>query len=158
MAGGRPNIYTNPVEMQRLVDLYFLACRVHLEMQVLDEPKDRLEGLPTDDLLVIDDIEDVYPTISGLAYTLDMTTETLRTYALKDEFSATVKKAKQRVEMSLEQRLSSKAVIGSIFSLKNNFNWKDKTEVANTHRLGDVSDDELDKRIKVLENELNSQD
>jgi hypothetical protein len=32
------------------------------------------------------------------------------------------------VEMSLEQRLAGQAVTGSIFSLKNNFGWKDKSE------------------------------
>ena len=120
---GRPPKYTNPEEMQHLIDLYYLACRVHQT----DNPE-LLIDLSDEDLLVVNDIEDVVPTISGLAYTLDMTTETFRTYGLDDQFSATVKRAKQRVEMSLEQRLAGQAVTGSIFSLKNNFGWKDKTE------------------------------
>jgi hypothetical protein len=74
------------------------------------------------------DENDIY-TVSGLAYELDMSTEALRNYEAKDEFLATVKKAKQRVEISLEKRLASNAVAGSIFNLKNNFGWKDKTEV-----------------------------
>jgi hypothetical protein len=68
------------------------------------------------------------PTVSGLAYHLGMATETLRDYGTKDEFSATVKRAKQRIEMSLEQRLAGNTVAGTIFNLKNNFGWKDKTE------------------------------
>lgn len=119
---GRPPKYKTPEEMQRIIDLYFLACRVHRE-----ENPDLLMGLPDEDLLIINDIEDVFPTISGLAYTLGMSTEAFRNYEEKDDFLVTVKRAKQRVEMSLEQRLAGTAVTGSIFSLKNNFGWKDQT-------------------------------
>lgn len=68
------------------------------------------------------------PLISGLAYHLDMNTESLRRYGESEEFYATVKRAKQRVEMYLEKRLQQQSPVGSIFSLKNNFGWKDKTE------------------------------
>jgi hypothetical protein len=120
---GRPPKYKTPEEMQRIIDLYFLACRVHT-----DGDASRLADLSEDELLIINDIVDEVPTISGLAYTLDMTTQAFRDYEKKDEFLCTVKKAKQRVEMSLEQRLANPACTGSIFSLKNNFGWKDKTE------------------------------
>jgi hypothetical protein len=123
MPAGRPPKYETKEEMQGIIDLYFLACRVNRE----DDTK-RLDGMPEDELLIINDIEDVVPTISGLAYTLGMSTEAFRNYEEKNEFLATVKRAKQRVEMSLEQRLAGNAVTGSIFSLKNNFGWKDKTE------------------------------
>ncbi len=123
MPAGRPPKYDSPEEMQRIIDLYYLACRCH---QTGDATM--LEGLPTEDLLIINDIVDVVPTISGLAYILGMTTQAFRDYEKKDEFLCTVKKSKQRVEMSLEQRLAGNAVTGSIFSLKNNFGWKDKTE------------------------------
>jgi len=126
-AGGRPPKYTSEEEMQRIIDLYFLACRV----QATDN-EDLLVGLDDDELAIVDIIEDVVPTISGIAYLLGMTTECFRTYGNKEKFSATVKTAKQRVEMSLEQRLAGHAVTGSIFSLKNNFGWKDKTEVDTT--------------------------
>ena len=68
------------------------------------------------------------PTISGLALHLDMSTEALRNYQDKGEFLATIKKAKQKVEVSLEQRLATNTVAGTIFNLKNNFGWKDKQE------------------------------
>lgn len=123
MTMGRPPKYESPEEMQDLIDLYFLACRVH---QTGDT--DLMADCDENELLIINDIEDAYPSISGLAYLLGMTTECLRTYGEKDDFSATVKRAKQRVEMSLEQRLANPACTGSIFSLKNNFGWKDKTE------------------------------
>lgn len=127
MPAGRPPKYNTPEEMQRIIDLYFLACKAHQA-----ESAEMLEKLSDEDLLIINGIDDVFPSISGLAYTLDMSTEALRNYEDKGEFLATVKRAKQRVEMSLEQRLAGTAVTGSIFSLKNNFKWKDKTEVENT--------------------------
>jgi len=124
MAIGRPPKYNTSEEMQRVIDLYFLACKVHQE----DNDQKRLEDLSIEDLDVVNSIEDVIPTISGLAYTLGMSTEALRNYEGKDEFLATVKRAKQRVEMSLEQRLAGNNVTGSIFSLKNNFGWHDKQQ------------------------------
>jgi len=69
------------------------------------------------------------PTVSGLAYALDMSTESLRKYGNKDQFVATVKRAKQKVEIALEQGLYNGQVTGLIFNLKNNFNWRDKQEV-----------------------------
>lgn len=68
------------------------------------------------------------PTISGLAYHLDMSTESLRRYENGDKFSATIKRAKQKVEIALEQKLHGQNVTGTIFNLKNNFGWKDKIE------------------------------
>ena len=78
--------------------------------------------------------KDVY-TVSGLAYHLGMTTETLRAYGEKDKFSATVKRAKQRLEMYLEEKLFGNNVTGVIFNLKNNFGWKDKQEIEQTGKL-----------------------
>ena len=92
------------------------------------------------------------PTVSGLAYHLDVTTETLRNYESRDEFFATIKKAKQRIENALERRLYGRDVTGTIFNLKNNFGWKDKSEHAITGKDGgpvefrkseDMTDDEL---------------
>jgi hypothetical protein len=99
MPAGRPPKFNTPADMQASVDEYFATCN-----------------------------DDNPPLISGLAYHLDMTTESLRRYGEDDEFSATVKKAKQRVEIALEKRLQANSPVGAIFSLKNNFGWKDKTE------------------------------
>jgi hypothetical protein len=99
MSGGRPPKYTSVEALQADIDAYFAACT--------DENP---------------------PLISGLAYHLDMSTESLRRYGLEDEFCATIRKAKQKVEMALEKRLNQAAPVGAIFSLKNNFGWKDKTE------------------------------
>lgn len=131
---GRPPLFKTAEEMQRIIDLYFLACRVHQ-----DGNADRLIDLSDEDKNIINSIEDVFPTISGLAYTLGMSTEALRNYQDKEEFLATVKRSKQRVEMSLEQRLAGNVVTGAIFSLKNNFGWKDKHETDLTSSDGSMS-------------------
>jgi len=102
MPAGRPPLYDTPEKMQEIIDRYFA------ERFASDPPKP--------------------PTISGLAYALEMTTESLRNYENRDQFFATVKRAKQRVAIALEQRLYGQAVTGAIFNLKNNFGWKDKSE------------------------------
>ena len=137
MGAGRPPMYKTAKDMQRLIDLYFLACTVHQEIKGdYGLGHERLTGLSDEDLDIVNDVTDVYPTISGLAYTLGFSTEALRNYEQKDEFLVTIKRAKQRVEMSLEQRLASPAVTGSIFSLKNNFGWKDKAEIEHSGNIG----------------------
>jgi len=99
MPAGRPPKFKTPEDMQQAIDEYFAQC---------------------------DDKNP--PLISGLAYHLDMTTESLRYYQKQDEFSAVVKKAKQRVEIAVEKNLHSSACTGSIFWLKNNAGYRDKTE------------------------------
>lgn len=66
-------------------------------------------------------------TITGLAIHLDTFRSVLCDYEEKDEFSDTVKKAKQRVENGYEKDLKKYGRSGTIFALKN-FDWKDKTE------------------------------
>ena len=143
---GRPPKYDSPEEMQRIIDIYFTACKINTggEEEIL------LEGWSEEDKEEIIQIEDIVPTVSGLAYTLGMSTEAFRNYEQKDNFLATVKRAKQRIEISLEQRLAGQAVTGAIFNLKNNFGWKDKTEseVTLKTRIEELSDEELDEYIR----------
>ena len=119
--GGRPPKYETPELMQADIDRYFDDCRKNYLW--LEHDGDQPENAIT---------EDIRPIVSGLAYVLDMSTESLRRYEMKDNFRATVKKAKQRIEMALEQNLYGQAVTGTIFNLKNNFGWKDKSEQALT--------------------------
>lgn len=99
MPAGRPPKFNTPEEMQQAIDQYFAQCN-----------------------------DDNPPLISGLAYHLDMATESLRRYGENDQFSAIVKKAKQRIEMSFEKNMYGGQCTGSIFWLKNNAGYRDKTE------------------------------
>lgn len=109
MAGGRPLKFKTAEEMQKAIDLYFESC------WEVDKEGNRKQTRPY--------------TITGLANALDTTRETLLDYQEKDGFSDTVKKAKMKVAEYVEEYLfMGKNQTGAIFNLKNNFNWKDKTE------------------------------
>ena len=73
--------------------------------------------------------------MSGLALALGVDRKTLLTYSKKDEFLPTIKEAKERVHQDVETRLMEKNATGAIFNLKNNFDWKDKSEVEGEHKL-----------------------
>lgn len=73
-------------------------------------------------------------TITGLADALDTYRSVLCDYQERDEFSNTVKKAKQKVEMAYEISLRKHGRSGDIFGLKN-FGWKDRQEVENNVNL-----------------------
>lgn len=87
--------------MQLMIDDYFLGC---------------------------DETGEPY-TITGLALALDTSRETLLDYEVKDQFSDTIKKAKLKCQNYTERFLyNGKNATGAIFSLKNNYGWRDKQE------------------------------
>lgn len=91
------------------------------------------------------------PTITGLALALDTNRETLCNYEDKEEYFDTIKEAKSRCENWVEENalLGKSNATFSIFNLKNNYGWKDKTE-------SDVSIKELPKPILDVIQEDNS--
>ena len=99
---GRPRKWTDPIEFSQLVDSYF-------------------------DEMVRGDI----PTISGLAVYLDSDRKTLLNYAKRDDFFRTIQRARARCEAALETRglLGGLNPALTIFSLKNNYGWVDRSEV-----------------------------
>lgn len=70
-------------------------------------------------------------TMSGLAESLDIDRRTLTNYSNNDLFFPLIKKAKQKIERQLEENaLMGKAnATFTIFNLKNNYGWQDKSEV-----------------------------
>lgn len=104
---GRPRAFKNVEEVEEKINAYFNYCEE--------------KGKPY--------------TMSGLAYYLEISRQTLINYSNKDEYFDTIKKARDRVQMQLEENaLSNKAnPTFTIFNLKNNFDWKDKVEVKNTN-------------------------
>ena len=87
-------------------------------------------------------------TMSGLAYYLGISRQTLVNYSNQDQFFDTIKKARDRVQMQLEENaLSNKAnPTFTIFNLKNNFDWEDSNEVKTNVEITKV--DELLNEIK----------
>jgi len=102
--GGRPPLYTSADDLEVLIDEYF----------------------KTDAFIGEGDNRMYAPTMSGLAFHLDMDRKTLLNYSKKEEFFPTIKRARSKVGVALEQRLYGNNVTGIIFNLKNNFDWQDK--------------------------------
>jgi len=123
MPAGRPRQFKTVEELNRLVDLYFLTMRVR------EEGRDELfNDLSEEELQICSDIPGKKATVTGLALTLNLTRQGLINYEKRDEFVDAIKNAKTRIEMLLEERLSDSSPAGTIFNLKNNYNWQDKHE------------------------------
>ena len=98
-----PLAYKNAKDLQDAMELYFNDCR---------------------------DRQAPY-TITWLACAVWLDRERLINYGNKEEFADIVKKAKQFILSSYEERamLWKSNPVFTMFSLKNNFGWKDKSEV-----------------------------
>lgn len=136
-AGGRPLKFKTVEDMQSKIDEYFSNCDPHVE-----DITEWVEARAGDGKLKKDEnglsylvevshkimTKQIPYTITGLALALDTSRETLLNYEERDEFFDTIKKAKDRCEHYNEQMLFSTTPTGTIFNLKNNYGWKDKTE------------------------------
>lgn len=118
--GGRPRKYQDPIAFSNLVEQYFIDCDNQKEIITDDKGKTKTILKPY--------------TITGLALFLDMTREMLIQYEQLDEFKDIIKKAKLRVEKSIEERIltGQYVPVSGIFNLKNNFGWQDKQEINQT--------------------------
>lgn len=104
---GRPRKYAKAEEVQRLIDAYFADC---------EKNKRPL-------------------TVTGLADALDMDRHQLLDYGSKEEFHHAISRAKRKIHIWTESTLYSESFKGAQFSLKNNFGWKDKTEVEHSGEM-----------------------
>lgn len=100
-------------------------------------------------------------TLSGLALWIGVDRKTLYNYSEKDEFFPTIKKAKDIVEASMEERAltGENNVTFSIFALKNNFAWRDKQEIEHSGETNmnvtTMTAEERKQRIDELKKKLN---
>ena len=103
---GRPLRYKTNEELQEAIDNYFKMC---------------------------DEKEKPY-TITGLGLAIGLDRRQLLEYGEKDVFNKTKEHEKERVHAYAEEHLYKSGIAaGVIFNLKNNFGWKDKTEVEATN-------------------------
>ena len=129
---GRPLKWNTPEELQLKIDEYFDSC--------WDFKRDMFGGRIEDKIPVgVTDngktkwkkngyvMKQVKPyTVSGLAVYLGTSRETLMNYQKRDEYFDAIKSAKDRVYAYVEESLFYGKPTGAIFSLKNNYGWKDK--------------------------------
>lgn len=177
--GGRPLKFKTPRALQKAIDDYFASCYDFVRDMWGKRWVDREAGKTKDGkpIYVMRKVKAF--TVTGLALALGTTRETLLDYEsgkyddrdetgkpieLTDEqklvneqiekFSDTIKRAKLICYEDTEQYLYQKGTAsGAIFSLKNNYNWEDKTTVATEttkqNAYENLSEDEL-RRIAAL--------
>lgn len=136
---GKPLIFKTVEELQAAVDQYF------------DECDNRMKEIHTKEgEAVAITVPEPY-TMSGLAYALGISRQTLIDYENRDEYVDTIKRARARVERDVERRLleGTSGAAGPIFNLKNNFGWKDKKELEATVK---------DERKEILGKYLGGED
>ena len=115
---GRPLKFETVEGLQEKIEAYFSMCDETIVKRILNKNQE-----------VISEITKPY-TITGLAEWLEVDRHTLVNYEKRDEFFTTIKEAKTKIEACYEERalLGDNNATISIFTLKNNFDWKDKTE------------------------------
>jgi hypothetical protein len=158
--GGRPLKFSSVDDLQIKIDAYFGNCDPHRAKRILLRQKANGQHYVDEEEYIT---EQVPYTITGLALALDTTRETLRDYESgkyddagrsEDEnsrFSDTIIRAKLRCEQFAEMHLfTGKNANGAIFSLKNNYNWVDKSEVDNTVHTVEADLDSLDKEREQM--------
>jgi hypothetical protein len=146
--GGRPLKFNSPEELQKKIDAYFAECDPHME-----EVSEWVEARHRDGQLKKDEnglnylvevthrvmTKQIPYTVTGLALALDTSRETLVNYEEKAEYFDTIKRAKEKIQNYLELNLNSTSPTGTIFNLKNNYGWKDKTESEITNPDGSLN-------------------
>ena len=150
--GGRPMRFKTVAILKKKIEAYFKSCSkpvLHREMkpeirELLDKKKMKAKDLKDEHYDIVQDMdlegnllfEQIRPfTITGLAMELKTDRKTLINYGSREKFFLTIKEAKIKIENYAEQCLfRDKNVTGIIFNLKNNYEWKDQTDVDHTSK------------------------
>lgn len=117
-------------ELQKQIDAYFASCFEPDMREVKRESGDH-KWIERKDWRGETIVKQIVPlTVTGLAMYLGTSRETLVNYEKRDEFFDAIKAAKLRIENYNEIELfRDKNVTGVIFNLKNNYGWKDRSEL-----------------------------
>ena len=115
----RPVKYKTVEELQSVIDEYFANCDNRIKE--IHKPDGEVYGYSNPEPY----------TMAGLAQALGLSRQGLIEYKNKDKFSDAIKAARAKVEYDVERRMNDKDTFtpGLIFNAKNNFGWKDKTEI-----------------------------
>jgi hypothetical protein len=151
---GRPLLFIDVKELEKKIQVYFDSC---FEEKWFDEDKRDEKGefiLDENKNKIKEHIKrkvQIKPlSITGLAVALDCSRDTLVNYEEKSEFFGTIRKAKDFIEHCIEDGLlaSKFNVVGSIFTLKNNWDWKEKTELEHSGEINNPYANLTDEQIR----------
>lgn len=110
-------IFKTPEELEKAIDEYFAYCDNRIKTIHTKEGEEVGVNIPAP------------YTMAGLAYALGVDRKTIINYKRNEKYFHAIKKARDKVEEFAETQLyEGKNTAGVIFNLKNNFDWKDKTE------------------------------
>jgi len=126
-AGGRPLAYATVNELEQGIKNYFDDCDPHVEKRQVENGFNQ-RG---DTIWMTREVmtEQKPYTMSGLARHMGIDRRTLLNYAKTEQYFPTVETARERVHEFAESQLYSRNATGAQFSLKNNFDWKDRQEI-----------------------------
>lgn len=127
---GRPLRYETLAELEQAITAYFNDCDPHLTKRMVETGATG-EGEAMFGLRNVMTEQRPY-TMSGLAHALKISRQTLLDYGDRPEYLDTIEDAKERVHRYTEEQLFGKSSTGAAFSLKNNWNWRDKQELDHT--------------------------
>ena len=135
-AGGRPLAYATVNELEQGIKNYFDDCDPHVEKRQVENGFNQ-RG---DTIWMTREVmtEQKPYTMSGLARHMGINRQTLLNYSKTEQFFGTVETARERVHEFAETQLYSRNATGAQFSLKNNFDWKDRSEIDHTTKDGPI--------------------
>lgn len=115
---GRPVLYSTPAELQKLIDKYFQDCKNNKSDFVTKEGKILKVSNP------------LVPCIAGCAHAIGMDRSTFYDYELKDEFSYTIKKARNYIISTWESKMvNTNANAGGIIFAGKNYGYNDTQKI-----------------------------
>lgn len=133
--GGRPLKYETVEELDRAIQNYFAEQDPHETKTLVETGRDSKGNLLYDTRNVLTDQKPY--TMSGLARAVGLSRQGLIEYSNKDEFSDSIRAAKQRCEEYAESQLYGPFANGAKFNLTNNYrnkfhDWSDKQAIDHT--------------------------
>lgn len=130
--GGRPLKFKTVRELEEKIQAYFYSCWTYRRDMFGNRIIDKQDPNHSKETPVYVMVKEKAYTVTGLAVFLDTTRDTLMDYEKRrgDKFSDAIKKAKLAIYADTEEALFRKgSATGAIFSLKNNYHWRDRTEM-----------------------------
>lgn len=150
---GRPLKFETLEELELKISEYFGMCDPHIaKRKVMRERADGTHFVAEEECIT----DQIPYTVTGLALFLDTSRQTLINYEERPEFFDAIARAKLKCEQFAEQHLyTGKTPAGAVFTLKNNFGWKDESTVNNPQAV--VADlnalERLDEQKKEMSEE-----